>query len=63
MQAFDTCKTCKWWVGETIGNMRRCDAPHVIEYSENGDSDVSAYMGVIHTGHEFGCIHHEKRET
>jgi hypothetical protein len=62
----ETCKTCRWWgpLDEPLGE---CRCPLIGESALScnpGRTDVLNYPydegGVIETGPDFGCVHHER---
>ena len=69
----DTCKTCKWWKPcDTFWAVLRgrgdCEYrcyedpfPDLAWPYDYGDRDIVSAR--LSTGPDFGCIHHEKRET
>lgn len=67
-----TCSTCKWWLANDGIPGGTCDLAHeMIERHVPGSPAVAtgdqffAYSartrmaGYLHTGPDFGCIHHE----
>lgn len=64
MKPDGTCKTCKWWGRAWEGCCDFVDTIHadkpltrftIAAYADD-DSNLRAYL---HTGPDFGCIHHQ----
>jgi hypothetical protein len=65
----NTCKTCKWWNNNPLGN----EIPNTWGYCDeleriSGDIPpvdglLAIYADAILTGPDFGCVHHQEKET
>ncbi len=69
----NTCKTCNWWVDTEEWQLKlhyfqgRCNHVTVNEEALNAMrsccvTDTSDESGLIYTGPDFGCIHHEEKK-
>lgn len=61
------CKTCKWWGRDYEGvcdfvYTRRAETTATRFEIEATASDDTGLVARLHTGPEFGCIHHETAE-
>ncbi len=69
----NTCKTCKWWrdpskvtvwiQGKEVSRVEGYCSNDKLGYEGNDHAwslgDWNDATGLIHTGPDFGCIHHE----
>lgn len=64
MTAFGTCKTCSFWGSHNgpawLKNQRECHNHDAVGSSDADDGlNLDYHHGLIFTGPDFGCIHHE----
>ena len=70
--SYPRCRTCKYWDDDTVfsfGDQGSCgheasgssDDDGMCYYSSGGSYPAEAML--VHTGPDFGCIHHEPKES
>ena len=64
MTDYPRCKTCKHWdrQGPQWEGLYGCMNPKVVDGFGTVD-EANAMMGDFYTGPDFGCIHHEPKES
>lgn len=63
MTDYPRCKTCRHWDDRGRRDSAMCECKNSNVLAGDGIDEACSETGCFYTGPDFGCVHHESKES